>query len=209
MAMIFMVLIGMLALGFYSSITTSKSVANNDQKGARALVAAESGIQFMRLRLAHVQLPALTTSDQVLGELFNDLKVSSEVLGNLGTNTVGFANGTISIPAEAGQIIVTDSAGNSGFAVKIARISPTVDGIACTITGHTGTGRAPDARGAPRLRPPGDPQLDPFQRDRSAGKSDHHERSDRRLRRAGHDRQRHEHQDHQPRLPDDRRDARW
>src|SRR5687767_4115544 len=68
-AMIFMVLIGCLALGFYATMTTSTKLSENDQKGARALMAAESGIQFMRLNLAHVQLPPLTTPDNVLAEL--------------------------------------------------------------------------------------------------------------------------------------------
>jgi hypothetical protein len=140
-AMIFMVLIGCLALGFYATMTTSTKLSENDQKGARALMAAESGIQFMRLNLAHVQLPPMTTPDQVLAELFADLKVSTQMIGNLGTNTVGFANGTISIPAEANQIIVTNAADNTGFRVTITRISPTIDGVVCTVTGHTGTGR--------------------------------------------------------------------
>ena len=139
--MIFMVVIGLMALGFYATMTTSTKLSENDQKGARALMAAESGIQFMRLNLANVQLPPLTTPDQVLAELFADLKVSTRVLGNLGTNTVGFANGTISIPAEANQLVVTNPSDNSGFTVKITRISPTMDGIVCTVTGHTGSGR--------------------------------------------------------------------
>ena len=140
-AMTFMVLIGCLALGFYATMTTSTKLSENDQKGARALMAAESGIQFMRLNRAHVQLPPLTTPDQVLAALFADLKVSTRVIGNLGANTVGFANGTISIPAEANQILVTNAADNTGFRVTITRISPTTDGVVCTVTGHTGTGR--------------------------------------------------------------------
>ena len=140
--MIFMVLIACLALGFYSSMTTSTTLAQNDKKGARCLVAAESGIRFMRLQLAHVKLPPMTTSDQVVAEIFTDLKVSTQLLGNLGTNTVGFANGTITIPAEAKQIISTDPSDQSGFSVTISRISNTVDGVTVTVTGHSGTGRA-------------------------------------------------------------------
>jgi Tfp pilus assembly protein PilX len=137
-AMIFMVLIGALALGFYATITTSTSVAQNDLKGARALVAAESGIQFMRYQLAHVKLPPLTTPDQVLNELYIDLKANLESTGNLGTNTIGFANNTITIPAQTGQMITTDTADKSGFTVTITRVSPTADGIVCKIIGHSG-----------------------------------------------------------------------
>jgi len=141
-AMIFMVLIACLALGFYATMTTSTKLSQNDQKVARALVAAESGIQFMRLQLSRVVVPPLTTPDQLVGEVYNDLRLSTPVLGNLGTNTVGFANNTITIPAEANQMIVTDPADNCGFTVTITRISPSVDGVLCKITGHSGTGRA-------------------------------------------------------------------
>jgi Tfp pilus assembly protein PilX len=142
-AMIFMVLIAALALGFYSTITTSESLAQNDQKGARALVAAESGIQFMRLRLAHVRIPPQTTAAALLTELHKDLKADLETTGNLGTLTVGLANDTISIPAEADQMISTDlGADKTGFSVKITKVSPTAPGgIICTITGHCGVGK--------------------------------------------------------------------
>src|SRR5215207_3674533 len=56
-AMLFMVLIGMMALAFYSQVTTASRLSNNDQKGARALAAAESGMQFMRFQLARVDIP--------------------------------------------------------------------------------------------------------------------------------------------------------
>lgn len=58
LAMIFMGLIG--TLGFYSTITTSTKLAHNDENGARALAAAESGLQFMRYHLAWVELPPTT-----------------------------------------------------------------------------------------------------------------------------------------------------
>ena len=143
MAMIFMVLIATLAIGFYSLITTSQSVAQNDQKGSRALVAAESGIQFMRLRLAHVRIPPQTTSATLLTELRTDLAADLAIKGNLGTQTVSaVVNDTISIPAEADGIIVTDPSDRSGFSVKITKVSPTAaGGIVCTITGHSGTGK--------------------------------------------------------------------
>src|SRR5688500_16654085 len=96
MAMIFMVLIAMLALAFYSTITTSTSLSQNDQKTARALVAAESGVQFMRLRLANVKIPpTASTPAQVITELHTDLKAAMEATGNLGSNTVGLSNNVI------------------------------------------------------------------------------------------------------------------
>src|SRR5688572_31399751 len=92
-AMIFMVLIGALAIGFYATITTSTAVSQNDQKGARALIAAESGVQFMRLQLARVKIPptAATTADMIT-ELHKDLKAALETTGNMGPHTVGLAS---------------------------------------------------------------------------------------------------------------------
>lgn len=142
MAMIFMVLIATLAIGFYSTTTTSQSLAQNDQKSARALLAAESGIQFMRLRLAHVRIPPTTSADTLLSELHADLAADVTLKGNLGTQTVGLANDTISIPAEAGGIILTDPSHRSGFSVAITKVNPAgTRRIICTITGHSGTGR--------------------------------------------------------------------
>jgi len=140
-AMIFMVLIACLALGFYATMTTSTKLSQNDQKGARALVAAESGIRYMRLQLARIKLAPLTTSDQVPSALWTALKANTDLVGNLGTNTVGFANNTITIPAEANQMIATDNSDQSGFVVTISRISTTADGIVVKVTGYSGTGR--------------------------------------------------------------------
>ncbi|MEA2709436.1 MAG: hypothetical protein QOF78_2037 [Phycisphaerales bacterium] len=148
--MIFMVIIGALAIGFYSTITTSTTLAQNDQKGARALIAAESGIQFMRLSLARATIPGGTTTEQLLTELDKDLRINTQLIGNLGAQTVGFANNTISIPAQAGGLIVTDPGDQSGFSVKITPIGGGTDGIVCTVTGHSGssarTHRSKDVR---------------------------------------------------------------
>src|SRR5687768_4506915 len=82
-AMMFMVLIATLALGFYASSTTSTALAKNDRRTAKALMAAESGIQFMRHCLAHVTIPPATTSANLLAELETDLKDDDMLAGNL------------------------------------------------------------------------------------------------------------------------------
>jgi hypothetical protein len=95
----------------------------------------------MRLQLARIKLAPLTTSDQVPSALWTALKANTDLVGNLGTNTVGFANNTITIPAEANQMIATDNSDQSGFVVTISRISTTADGIVVKVTGYSGTGR--------------------------------------------------------------------
>jgi hypothetical protein len=140
-AMIFMVLIGALAIGFYATITTSTSLSQNDQKGARALIAAESGVQFMRLQLARVKIPpaAVSTAD-IMVEVHKDLKAALEATGNMGTHTVGLASNVITIPAETGKVIETDLSDHSGFRVVI-QPATTGTGIVCRSTGYSGSGR--------------------------------------------------------------------
>src|SRR3954464_5961396 len=82
-AMLFLVLIGTLALGFYTSVTTATALAKNDRRTAKALMAAESGIQFMRNRLARTTIPPATASANLLNELENDLRNDEVITGNL------------------------------------------------------------------------------------------------------------------------------
>ena len=138
-AMIFMVLIGAMAVGFYAMVTTSTAVSHNDQRGAQALIAAESGIQFMRLQLARVKIPPTASStNDMMFELHKDLKAALETTGNLGAHTVSLVNNVITIPAEAGKTIETDSGTRSGFRVLI---EAKTGGIVCRCTGYSGVGR--------------------------------------------------------------------
>src|SRR5215472_2582900 len=85
MAMLFLVLFATLSLGFYASVTTSVQVANNDRRNARALLAAESGVQFMRYDLANVYINQ--TSPDPMGELYTQLQSRLGSTSNLGSNT--------------------------------------------------------------------------------------------------------------------------
>src|SRR4051794_32393750 len=102
-AMLFLVLIGTLALGFYTSVTTATALAKNDRRTAKALMAAESGIQFMRNRLAHTTIPPSTQSNQLLNELENDLRNDDVILGNLLGAPIVRQGNVLTIP-----MIVTD-----------------------------------------------------------------------------------------------------
>jgi len=142
-AMMFMVLIGLMALGFYSQITTAGRLSNNDQKGARALAAAESGIQFMRFHLARVDIPPnVSTTSQLLVELREDLNAAMERSGNLGHRTVGLTvDNAVAIPAETNAMIAVDTPTQSGFSVRITG-NGSIDGsgVICHITGYSGAG---------------------------------------------------------------------
>jgi hypothetical protein len=132
-AMLFLTLFATLALGFYASVTTSVQVARNDLRGAKALLSAESGLQFMRYHLANVDIPP--TSTDVITDLYNDLKADLEGTSNLGANTVGLSGNTIRIPAETGHNICFDAAEGNGFTASITEWN---GNIVCNVTGVSG-----------------------------------------------------------------------
>ena len=149
MAMLYMVLFATMALGFYSTVTTAVALAKNDQKSSRAMLAAESGIQFMRYHLAHVAIPPLTVeSSAVMQDLFNDLNDRLQNTGNLklGAYTVGISSDSklISIPEQPGAFITTDATNNSGFRIEIKEQA---GNIICRVMGRTGNGGYVSARG--------------------------------------------------------------
>src|SRR2546421_10563315 len=135
--MLFLVLIGTLSLGFYASTTTSMQLAKNDQKGTRALLAAESGVQFMRYHLSHVTVTSANDPNQMMSDLYADLNTALGASGNLGSNTIGFtqSNGvsTITIPQQQGKCIVIDPTDNSGFAVTITNVGGGAASIVCKV----------------------------------------------------------------------------
>jgi hypothetical protein len=135
LAMLFLILFGILALGFYGSVTTSVQVAGNEQRSNKARLAAESGVQFMRYHLAHVSVPS--TSTTVLNDLYVDLKAALENTSNLGGTTyhVGMTNNIIYIPAEAGSYIPLDTTEKTGFTATIKEWN---GGVVCMVAGQSG-----------------------------------------------------------------------
>src|ERR671913_274599 len=73
LAMLYLILFTKLALGFYASTTTQTQVVANDMNGARANLAAETGIDFVRYHLGLVSIPAATTQANITQEVYNDL----------------------------------------------------------------------------------------------------------------------------------------
>ncbi len=86
--MLYLVLFATLAIGFYAATTMSVQVTRNERDGANAMLAADSGLSFMRYQLAQVSTPASTTGTAVIDDLLTDLKVQLESTTNLGSNTV-------------------------------------------------------------------------------------------------------------------------
>jgi len=100
LAMLYLVLFGTLAVGFYAAVTTSAQVAGGDQAGALAMYAADSGMQFICLQLAKgINVPHGTPADKIFSEIYDDLVNKLEGTPNMGTMTVGGVGDTIYVPA--------------------------------------------------------------------------------------------------------------
>src|SRR5438874_2037746 len=122
LAMLYLVLFAMLAVGFYASTNTAGMVSANEQRRYRALGAAESGMDFARYQLYQVSVLPTTTNDQILNEVYKDLCVQLNGTPNLGTKTVGINTGLtqVDIPATKDQYIKLGSDG-SKFHITISR----------------------------------------------------------------------------------------
>ena len=69
LAMMFLVLFGALAIGFYSSVNTSVQIAGNEGDARKALLAAESGMTYVQLLLSKVLIRRGTPENQVWGQV--------------------------------------------------------------------------------------------------------------------------------------------
>src|SRR4051812_32275671 len=73
-AMLYLVLIASLSVGFYAATTTQTRVANNDAHAARAYMAAQSGMDFMRREMAKVKIASGVRPEQAIDDYYVDLQ---------------------------------------------------------------------------------------------------------------------------------------
>lgn len=119
LAMLYLSLFSVLAVGFYAATTTSVQVVNNDKQTSLAMLAAESGMDFIRYHLARVTIPPNAPANSVTAELHADLCERLLDTGNLGNFDIGLSGNVIAIPSNPDQFIDADSEGTSGFRVTI------------------------------------------------------------------------------------------
>jgi hypothetical protein len=143
LAMLYMTLFSTLALGFYASVTTAVAVASNEQQSSRALLAAESGMAFIKYHLATLSVPANTPQDQLFTTVYSQVKSKLEgsatmqvqlpdktwVAGQVVMNT---AQDTVTIPHTSAircnstgtkfRIVLTKQAGGQQIRVKVSGI---------------------------------------------------------------------------------------
>jgi len=104
-AMLFLVLFAVLAIGFYAAVTLSAQISANERAIYRSQLAAESGMEYVRFQLASLEIPAHRPPDKVLEELFLQLRIKMCGTENLGTGDVGYDGTTVTLPADPDQFI--------------------------------------------------------------------------------------------------------
>jgi Tfp pilus assembly protein PilX len=114
LAMLYLVIFALLAVGFYATTTSNGQVSNNESRRYKALGAAESGMDFMRYQLFQVAIPPTTTDNAILTEVQKDLAVQLNGTANLGAKTVGIdaAATQIDVPSISTQYIKLASDGS-------------------------------------------------------------------------------------------------
>lgn len=121
LAMLYLVIFAALALGFYAQTNIGAQVSNNERNTYNALIAAESGMAFIRYHLNCIKAKYMVAEDQMLVEVASQLATALNGSANLGASEVGMStDGTaILIPADPTRNIkLTDG---KSFRIKITR----------------------------------------------------------------------------------------
>jgi hypothetical protein len=148
--MLYLVLFAVLAVGFYAATTISTQVVQNELRSGHALLAAETGVDFMRNALYQCEIPADVTQANLLNEVNKDLKALLNGTGNLGSNSVDLSSAAdkIEVPLGSGNYIQIGGGPRFRAEVTVPSPNPDFELIVKVIGAGTGTSE----RAAIRLR---------------------------------------------------------
>jgi hypothetical protein len=121
MAMLYLSLFTVLAIGFYAAAAVSLQIAGNDQAAFDAQAAAESGLQFVKYQLGRIELPACAddeSSDDDLSVIASLLAKQLDGSPNMNGHGVVAVEHVIYLPA-ADDFISLDSASHARFQAQI------------------------------------------------------------------------------------------
>jgi hypothetical protein len=122
-AMLYLVLMATLAVGFYAVTMTTAQVSNNDERSARAQFAADSGMDFIRYYMGSIIIPSNTSSAQLFNALYTQLGTqinnTQNMPGSAPTISLSADGQTIYIPA-SNKYIKLDS--SSSFRIELHKV---------------------------------------------------------------------------------------
>ena len=99
--------------------TISAQVSKNDDAGARAYLAAQSGMDFMRRQMAKVHIPPNTPPESAIDAYYPNLQALLNGSSNLGKQTIRRDGFVIYIPCDDDAYINLDTDGNARFRASV------------------------------------------------------------------------------------------
>lgn len=112
LAMLYLVMFSALSLGFYYSFTLTAQSAHNERRAHQARAAAESGMEFLRYHLYHLDLDHTTPADELFDRVYDSLATRLNGTSNLSGGTVVRENGVIRIPGNPDDYIALNDQGD-------------------------------------------------------------------------------------------------
>ena len=120
LAMLYMVLISTLAIGFYVATTISAQIAKNERGLSRAQAAADGGMQFVRYQLGAITIDPAVPANQYLSTVASQMDTLIGGTSNMNGQRVQVTNGAIYIPSATGWTTVDGNLGTQ-FRVTITQ----------------------------------------------------------------------------------------
>jgi Tfp pilus assembly protein PilX len=136
LAMLFLLLFSVLAIGFAQSTVLSSQLSRNDRIAQDASTTADAGMQFVRYQLGAMNLPYGTNSSNLMANVASQLGTALNGTANMGGNTVAVTNGVIYLPSQNGWITADATLGTKFNAA----ITQSGNNLVVTVHGATSNG---------------------------------------------------------------------
>jgi Tfp pilus assembly protein PilX len=121
LAMLYLMLFTVLAIGFSAATAISLQIANNDQAAHQAQAAAESGMQFVKYQLGRIEIPQASGSasdDLDLTTIARLISVPLDGSANMNGHPVAAIDNAIYLPA-ADDFVILDTTSHARFQAQI------------------------------------------------------------------------------------------
>ena len=119
LAMLYLMLMSVLAVGFYAASAMAVQIARNDRLAADAQAAAESGMQFVRYQLGNVQVDGQTSDAELLHALAKSLATQLDGTANMQGHRLDTTGGILELPSP-GHFITLDAIKGTQFQAQLA-----------------------------------------------------------------------------------------
>jgi hypothetical protein len=157
-ALIFLVVLSAIAVGFGALFNSSIQVSRNEQAVARAQAAAESGLQVFKNYLTRIVLPPTVRDDEVMSSIASQLSALAPYVGGQPLFSVAVSESglSLSMPATANAFVPLYAGRSDGYRVTLVRPATPMPSdtqgvrwpLTVSVTGYGGDSVATDSTGA-------------------------------------------------------------